>query len=916
MAEAVGASTTLEELQEVEFDKILQSEIGAINARRRALGREPLSSDIGTVHRPKVIDAVGLALSGGGVRSAAFSLGVLQALNHNDVLNRIDYLSTVSGGGYIGTSLTATMTESKGKFVFGSQPSKVVKDKPLVSEITDTKAVGHLRNYSNYLIPAGARDVVTGLAIIVRGLVANFGIVFPIVLLLATLTILSNPNRSALTRTDFFSHQINHLPPHFGLTVAAALIGLVFFLLWALFCSLPHTDNSEFRGRMPAIGAFVLVIIAATFFGELQPFVINGMFEIADAAKQAQGGTWGLITGAIQTLTAIVTPIAAVVMFFRQQLADVLKAQHATSKLSTRVLAASGKVVFWIAGAALPLLIWVGYLYLCFWGIINDQPAVAHRACDPGKISGKVQIDARGLNYQGNIRGNVQIGLQNEDSCAKEQAAAAGAVAVSKGERKPVEPISIDLCRRQVDAKGHFVGKDGLLIDKDAVNLEGGHTPRWLLTTAECFSNWVDVKDVVATGDTESFMGRLINRPLTYLYFIFGLALFLLSLILAPNANSLHRLYRDRLSKAFLFNPQEHAKTATVIDQGRDFAPLDRMRVSKISSAYAPYHLINAALNIQGSDYANRRGRNADFFLFSPLHIGSLATNYAPMENFEQAARDLDLATAMAISGAAASSNMGANSIRPLTPTLALLNVRLGYWLKNPRFVPGKDGKRRPGRKRRLYSYLWAEILGRLYEDGSRIYLTDGGHIENLGIYELLKRRCKLIIVADAEADFSMRFPSFITLQRYARIDLGIRIEMPWDAIRKTTCDWMGLYTTGTTQKPDPSEGPHAAIGVIDYGGGQKGYLLYIKSSLTGDENDYILDYARRYQRFPHETTGDQFFSEEQFEVYRALGFHAVHGVISERDVAELCVAGKPKQLNLKTAGNDTIDAVRTALKG
>jgi hypothetical protein len=90
----------------------------------------------------------------------------------------------------------------------------------------------------------------------------------------------------------------------------------------------------------------------------------------------------------------------------------------------------------------------------------------------------------------------------------------------------------------------------------------------------------------------------------------------------------------------------------------------------------------------------------------------------------------------------------------------------------------------------------------------------------------------------------------------------------------------------GKAEPPEggPSAGPHVAIGTIDYGGGETGYLLYIKSSLTGDENDYIRDYARRYDRFPHESTGDQFFSEEQFEVYRALGFHMAHGVLCGRD--------------------------------
>ena len=164
-----------------------------------------------------------------------------------------------------------------------------------------------------------------------------------------------------------------------------------------------------------------------------------------------------------------------------------------------------------------------------------------------------------------------------------------------------------------------------------------------------------------------------------------------------PNANSLHRLYRDRLSKAFLFDPKFYAdggpaRNEPSLDQGHDFLPLDDEKLSKLLNPgyppsdeqrlVSPYHLINTALNIQGSDFANRRGRNADFFVFSPLHVGSEATGYAGTAEFEKAAPGLDLATAMAISGAAASSNMGANSIRPLTPTLALLNVRLGYWLR------------------------------------------------------------------------------------------------------------------------------------------------------------------------------------------------------------------------------------------
>src|SRR5882724_12395215 len=99
------------------FQRILHTEIEAINKRRNALGRPTVSANPDAPLA--VLDTVGLALSGGGIRAAAFSLGVLQALNRHGILHNIDYLSTVSGGGYIGSSLTATMTKSGGSFVFG-----------------------------------------------------------------------------------------------------------------------------------------------------------------------------------------------------------------------------------------------------------------------------------------------------------------------------------------------------------------------------------------------------------------------------------------------------------------------------------------------------------------------------------------------------------------------------------------------------------------------------------------------------------------------------------------------------------------------------------------------------------------------------------------------------------------------------
>jgi hypothetical protein len=768
---------------EAEFKKsVFPAEVDAINGRRSK--QNPPRPEIDLPDDDGVLDAVGLALSGGGIRSAAVSLGVLQALNQHDVFRHIDYLSTVSGGGYAGAATTATMSKTNGEFVFGNIGGGGERNPhPPASDIKDTDAVGHIRNYSNYLIPFGARDVMTALAIIVRGLAANLGLLLPVVLLLAALTIFWNPTRDSLGHPELAAWLLSVLPSwlswvprlipqmNFGVTLFVAFVELLLFFIWALARSfLPATKIAEFRTRLPAWAAWGLVILALVFFCEIQPFMIDSMFKAADT-QTAGGLLTSVVASWIKRLAVIAAPIAAVVTFFRQQLGEFFKSTSASAGMGTALRRILAKAAVWIAGAALPLLIWVGYLYLCFWGVPNTTDAESH-------------------------------------------------------------------------------------------------VPTWLGSSVA----WLNAHIV----------GGPYTSPIAWLYLVVGAVLGILALGLRPNANSLHRLYRDRISKAFLFDP--NATVRTNIARSGDFTPLDTMRLTELSTTLAPYQLINATLNVQGSDFANRRGRNADFFLFSQAFVGSYATGYAKTEILEKTEKSLDLATAIAISGAAVSSNMGGLSIRPLMPMLALLNIRLGYWLTNPRYAnPNRKPPETP--RHRLRNYLWSEITGRLYEDGDVVYVTDGGHIENLGVYELLRRRCELIVVVDVDGDAKMHFPSFMKLQRYARIDLGIRIDMPWDAIRKTTRNWMGLGS-GDEAKPDPvaTRGPHIAVGLIDYGLGQPGYIVYVKSSLTGDENDSIRDYARRNASFPHETTGDQFFNEEQFEVYRALAFHMMFGFLAGSD--------------------------------
>ena len=224
---------------------------------------------------------------------------------------------------------------------------------------------------------------------------------------------------------------------------------------------------------------------------------------------------------------------------------------------------------------------------------------------------------------------------------------------------------------------------------------------------------------------------------------------------------------------------------------------------------------------------------------------------------------------------------MGTQTVRLLSPTLALLNIRLGYWLCNPREL-AKHHSMGSLIYRRITEkfYLMVEMLNKLKETSQNVYLTDGGHIENLGVVtKLLKRGCELILVIDAEADPYMSFRSLMKLERYARIDFGVRIVLPFAEIAQMMNSVSEALGNGNGLGLG-SRGPHCSVGRIFYENGAEGIIVYFKSSLTGDEKDYILDYKKRYPAFPHEATDDQFFSEEQFEVIRALGTHMVNGFL------------------------------------
>jgi hypothetical protein len=319
------------------------------------------------------------------------------------------------------------------------------------------------------------------------------------------------------------------------------------------------------------------------------------------------------------------------------------------------------------------------------------------------------------------------------------------------------------------------------------------------------------------------------------------------------NVTSPHRHYRGKLAQAYLIQPKGGADVAA-------FDSAVRVRLSELcDKRRAPYHLVNCALNVPSSANSAMQGRLTDFFLFSPRFCGSPVLGYKPTTEWEAADAHLDLGTAMAISGAAAAPQMGLGTMTRLRFWLALLNVRLGHWVRRPETTAKRHGGV-PG-----LEFLFREMLGRMNEKRPWVHVSDGGHIENLGVYELLRRRCKYIVAVDGEQDPQMTFQGLTRLQRLAAIDLGVHIDINLDDLRLNS---QGLSRSHFRfcRIHYPSAGRGSPV--------EYGYLLYVKLSLTGNEGEFIRRYRHDEPAFPHHSTADQFFTEEQFEAYRSLGEH------------------------------------------
>lgn len=393
----------------------------------------------------------------------------------------------------------------------------------------------------------------------------------------------------------------------------------------------------------------------------------------------------------------------------------------------------------------------------------------------------------------------------------------------------------------------------------------------WLIATAYAVSVVLLVISLAPSGGPEAQMKlRLVQA-------VIGLVSAALAWVVGfgwmadPNAYSMHIFYRARLVRAYLgasnHNRRLRHKEITESVAGDNLLLKDMTNCKR----GAPYHLINTTLNLVAARDLATAQRSAASFTLSQLYCGSARTGYRETDKYMGGL--LSLGTSVAVSGAAASPNMGSRTpTASLAMLMTFLNVRLGYWAPTP--------KRRDWRspRARLWPfYLLREFLSETNDVSDYCYLTDGGHFDNLGLYSLVERGCRYIIVADCGADPEPCFADLGNTIRRCRIDFRAEIKLDITPFKKLTENRAAShYIEGEIIYSKEHVKKLGWSGDVEPDEARTGKIIFFKPSLLADkkadETADVRQYSIQNNDFPQQTTTNQWFDEAQFESYRQLG--------------------------------------------
>ncbi|HUF24329.1 MAG TPA: hypothetical protein VMN81_09395 [Vicinamibacterales bacterium] len=829
-----------------------------------------------------------VCLSGGGVRSATFALGVLQGLAHVGVLRKVDYLSTVSGGGYIGGWLTAWLHRAGP----GGQAEVMRQLDPeqsgQVGSLDTETPVDRVRRTARYLALQGgvvSADMWTLVTTMARNLFLNWLVLLP---LLAAALLVPHIYYAIV-------HAIEVNTPPAAVCGWAQLrpgprwlllAGLAGFLISSSYVVLTFigAGGTSSQGRFLSLFLVPAVVgaVAATLFWSATPCNLDARLMVGLAAGVPMAG-WLVVAAGRRLSTAASTGgnVPGIRVGPRTLLGSIVAG------------AVLGGGAYWFAMTPFGFGHELQEFYAAFAVPILLGLTVAAMMLFAG-IASTEQDDAA-LEWWSRCGAWLAI--------AATLWVAAGVLVFYLAE---VIEAGVHWVAR-VSPLDHWSSSAGVAVLAPLLsslaglamrNSSGGgaNRPSTLKRTLESLALplvIVALLSTIAWADLRALTSLEYHLPTTHprgaglgeVLLLFGaLAGFalLMSRLIPANRFSLHGMYRQRLIRTFL--GASRADRSPNAFTG--FDSHDDLRVHDLRDV-RPLHIINTTLNAMQSTHVGRHETKAESFTFSPLHVGNRFLGYRPAPQYgsdgDGRGSGLSLGMALAVSGAAASSAMGMYSTKARAFLLTLANARLGLWFGNPQSAKTWQRSEPPVG----VEPIAREMLGLTTDNNPYVYLSDGGHYENLALWEMVARRCRYIVVSDAGCDPEYSFGDLSNAVRRIRLDLGIPMLF-------------GPLTE--TREGQGRTNQHGAIGTIKYSaidgpGAPDGTILYLKATLSGDESVDVRNFASADPLFPHDSTSDQFFDEARFESYRALGYHTVLSVTAGlRDldsVEQLCTVAR-----------------------
>jgi len=833
-----------------------------------------------------------LCLSGGGVRSAIFNLGILQGLARCGLLNKFDYLSTVSGGGFIASWLSAWIHREEGNVDTVMNQLAKTPDNPLETEPTP---LYNLRIYANYLTPKKGLlsvDTWTLIAIYLRNLLLNWMVFVPVIM---ALLILPRIWFAFMKSTYWDSYLDSRILLAVGFVAAAFALGyiatnlpgakiwnyherrFVRFGLYPLVISAMALTTYWYRlgTGHPAWWRFVVFALALGLAPWVFSLLVRAIKREWEGSIAGYAAATGLIIGAFLVSGLLIWYVTDFLnlneRFFSGSYFPRAYASLAVPFFLV-LLTIGGTFIagftsrftdvddqeWWARSGAWILIVVVGWSVFHLLVLFGPVLLVGLQA----KVNSLLFKD--GWTWE-NIKG-VGTAVMGIVSGAITLFGGSSAKTPAHGEQDKPPDWKAKVFSIATSAAAVVFGAFIVIVLALVTN--------WILASnvGETMANLLGAgKFELDANSTQRIIYESPGRVLLVFMFVIALVGWLLGRFINTNRFSLHYYWRNRMMRAYLgVSRDEHAREKTR-NKFTDFDLQDNVAMHDLKQqplglAQKPLHVVNVTLNLAGGEKLEWQDRKAESFTISPLHSGSYWLGYRDSEHYG-GKHGISLATSVAISGAAASPNMGYMMTSPVVRfIMTLFNVRLGFWLGNPRKPTfNRDSPTQSVRP------IFDEALGKTNDKSPYIYLSDGGHFDNFGLYEMILRRNRFIIVSDASTDPDYCYESLAYAIRQVRVDFGVPIEFR---------DRLQLgKNLGEANK-------YCAIADIRYscvdksGGASDskydGVLIYIKPSLDGSEPADLLNFHESDPAFPQDTIVDQWFGEAQFESYRMLGSHMI----------------------------------------